>query len=65
MVVRLQSCFDVGTPSDVFASAGQLDSAGRRRGARGRAVGDGDARGPGGGGRHRQAGALSRRVRGQ
>lgn len=51
-----------GPPGDVLPAAGQLDRAGRRRRARGGAVGDGDARGAGGGRRHRQAGPLPRRV---
>ena len=55
----------VGAPGDIVATSRQLDSARRRRRARRRALGDRYARGARGGRRHRQAGQVSRGIRGK
>lgn len=55
-------CWCVGVAGDVVAAARQLDRAGRRRGARGGAVGHRYEGGAGGGWRHRQAGKVPRGV---
>lgn len=55
----------VGAPGDIVATSRQLDSARRRRRARRRALGDRYARGARGGRRHRQAGQVSRGIRGE
>lgn len=57
-------CLWAGAAGDILAAAGQLDRAGRRRRAGGGAFCDGDARSFRRGRRHRQAGTVSRRLRG-